>query len=576
MRRTITSVVALSALPLLLWACSAGTQGGDPPAEGYNVYAAKVQPIFESNCACHTAGSQAATSSGLVLNGDPDATYASLMGNGAIVPGKPEQSPLVDEMRTGGMPIGGGMQASAELATIEDWIRGGAAKFGPKPGGEVEPPPPPREVSDPTIFVTAEQEAASANFAFEIVSVTDPAGGAVDPGDAAVVTFQVKNPVTGQPYAILNDDAHNVRVDAAFNPVAATPATDTEPAKPKASASVRVIVGWSTGDYQNIGSGTTRTVSLGGANTVLPLPGQPATFDALAKGVVTAGLDANGAWDGTFKVTTPPLPGGVTGTASAAIFGRVLMIGADGKPMGALNTANPPAWAWKSVPIHNVVSYFAVTGGTVVPRRTVVDVEKCKVCHGHLAPHGNSRMDNVEVCVVCHNPASTDYLGRLRALDLDPAVQFPDGKTQQPLDLGIVIHQIHAGSKAEGGFGEKGLYIYGSSGSPDAITDAKFPALLQNCEVCHVAGSYGQPFAGKPIPRLTSLGADLASSDDDLFATPATAECRSCHGGSLAVAHMEQNGGSVGATRADIAAGTFVETCELCHKGGRGGNPCIP
>jgi len=48
------------------------------------------------------------------------------------------------------------------------------------------------------------------------------------------------------------------------------------------------------------------------------------------------------------------------------------------------------------------------------PRRLVADTEKCLGCHvGSLYQHGNTRVDNVTMCIICHNPASSDQNNRV-------------------------------------------------------------------------------------------------------------------------------------------------------------------
>ena len=57
---------------------------------------------------------------------------------------------------------------------------------------------------------------------------------------------------------------------------------------------------------------------------------------------------------------------------------------------------------------------FAVTGTTVVPRRTSVQLTKCNACHQDLKvlfSHGNQRI-TIEHCVICHNPNATDLARR--------------------------------------------------------------------------------------------------------------------------------------------------------------------
>ena len=92
----------------------------------------QVAPIFQKNClACH---SSAAKMGGLVME-----NYDALMKGGAhgaaIVPGKPDQSRLI-EMLDGKvqprMPFGGDPLSAADIATLKTWVESGAS--GPASG----------------------------------------------------------------------------------------------------------------------------------------------------------------------------------------------------------------------------------------------------------------------------------------------------------------------------------------------------------------------------------------------------------------------------------------------------------
>ena len=62
----------------------------------------------------------------------------------------------------------------------------------------------------------------------------------------------------------------------------------------------------------------------------------------------------------------------------------------------------------------NKVFYFSVDGSPVQPRRTVVQIATCNQCHFDLTLHGSNRND-VEMCVLCHNPSNTDAAQRPNA-----------------------------------------------------------------------------------------------------------------------------------------------------------------
>ena len=65
------------------------------------------------------------------------------------------------------------------------------------------------------------------------------------------------------------------------------------------------------------------------------------------------------------------------------------------------------------LPVKSVYRHFRILDATIVPRRAVVDIEKCKQCHQpHLSLHGNNRTDEIQACVTCHNPNATDIAYR--------------------------------------------------------------------------------------------------------------------------------------------------------------------
>ena len=90
----------------------------------------RIQPVLEQQClACHNPQK---AGGGLRLD-----TRSSLLkagtGGPAVVPGRPEQSPLYRSVASGAMPPGGPRLDAAALAALRDWIAEGA----PWPDGAV-------------------------------------------------------------------------------------------------------------------------------------------------------------------------------------------------------------------------------------------------------------------------------------------------------------------------------------------------------------------------------------------------------------------------------------------------------
>ena len=92
----------------------------------------------------------------------------------------------------------------------------------------------------------------------------------------------------------------------------------------------------------------------------------------------------------------------------------------------------------------NKVIYFSVDGSTVSPRRQVVDIAKCNGCHSILSLHGENR-NQIEQCVLCHNPSETD--GVRRAVATNPADK---AQPNQSVNFALMIHKIHTGEELAG------------------------------------------------------------------------------------------------------------------------------
>jgi OmcA/MtrC family decaheme c-type cytochrome len=121
--------------------------------------------------------------------------------------------------------------------------------------------------------------------------------------------------------------------------------------------------------------------------------------------------------------------------------------------------------------------------------RDIVQTTTCNGCHGvtadtHLAIHGGGRTQ-VEYCVTCHNPGTTD----------------PDsGNT---VDFRVMVHKIHYGSSLANGY-----TIYGFGGSVHDYSTVTFTKDIDDCTNCHTGG-----------------GADVANWN----MVPSRDACGSCH-----------------------------------------------
>ncbi len=206
----------------------------------------------------------------------------------------------------------------------------------------------------------------------------------------------------------------------------------------------------------------------------------------------------------------------------------------------------------------NPVFNFSVDGTPVKPRRTVVALANCNNCHAGLSMHGENR-NQIEMCVLCHNPSENDASQR-------PANAGPP----QSVNFALMIHNIHTGPLMQSqnrtyvvyGFGGSTSNYEGSAGSVWGNfakgTSFLFPSMspsggvgnTQACHMCHTNNSQELPLqaglntVSQPQGPITSMGAT-------------TAACTACHGDSAALSHVTAN-----------TTAQFGESCEVCHSAG--------
>ncbi len=243
----------------------------------------------------------------------------------------------------------------------------------------------------------------------------------------------------------------------------------------------------------------------------------PGTFDA-----------ATGNTSYTF---TNAIPADATGTVafSADIYKTATVKRIDNKPDITVRDT-----------VLNPVKYLALTGGTVKPRRTSVDIVQCNQCHQDLRMHGDQRR-NIEECVMCHNPVEGDQARRPATAGARESVSFQR-----------MIHRIHTGEELT-----QDYTVYGFGGSKNNFNEVTFPGDRRNCAKCHVStAAYSIPVAATAGP-VTTLR--------DYFSPqgPNTAACLGCHDSKDTAAHAFLNVATFpGST-------TQTEACAACHGTGK-------
>ncbi|WP_243287146.1 OmcA/MtrC family decaheme c-type cytochrome [Geothrix terrae] len=246
-----------------------------------------------------------------------------------------------------------------------------------------------------------------------------------------------------------------------------------------------------------------------------------------------------------------------------------------------------------SVPAPNVIKQ--VSGSAA--RRAIVSNQKCNDCHATLGIftekvyHAGQRND-APTCTFCHN---------VNRVNSGWGVNIKDA-----------VHAIHAADK------RANKYSWEVSAG-DYYWEVTYPAILNNCEACHVPGSYDfrNSASQAALPNLlwttvatgtmpatinyvkgdgtdvlpgtyyspfvtagTAYGSGFATNfatgsatpytdaaPTTLVSSPITAACSSCHDSTAEIAHFRGNGGAFYEPRA--TALLKVEQCMVCHGPGR-------
>jgi len=286
---------------------------------------------------------------------------------------------------------------------------------------------------------------------------------------------------------------------------------------------------------------------VGGSNRLAAVLAGP-TSDYGATGFGTAGTPGYVSEDATkstcgsdgtcvYQFLTT-IPASATGTYS---------IGLEGRAGYTINAGTTASVTTEYGAVNKVIS-FSVDGSPVVQRRKVVDISKCNACHTTLSIHGENR-NQIEMCVLCHNPVGTDASTRAAATNAADKAAPP-----QAINFALMIHNIHNGSAlAAAG---RPYIVVGFGGSHTDFSDVTFPAFspaggvgnVQNCAMCHVNDSDANLPTG-----LTNV---VTPQGYESPTPPVTAACMTCHATKPEFAHAVANTNS------------FGESCTVCHATG--------
>jgi len=394
------------------------------------------------------------------------------------------------------------------------------------------------------------QQVAATKFQYIINSVSF-AGGPLPNPIYPVVNFSVVDPTTNPP------TPYNILTDAPFAGI--DPGTGQPVCVSNAAARMAVEFAWDTSDYTNWGSAAAPAAASWGQ----PISLNPLAGTGCAATPTVPVQQGDGSWTLTSNKPLPAPPAANCPPASTAACPAVANVAVviEGHP--GVVTTGPGA---DRIPVTSTVAYANVAGGKAAARRTVVDIAKCDVCHYHLDLHGNNRNDNVQVCVACHNPASTDVSQR-QALTA-PGV---DGLWEQSINFRFMIHALHAGSDRAAAGVPTVIYAFG--GSISDFSDVVFPGQLNDCAMCHNSGTY-YPVDDTTVQAttfdtgLSKNPADATTPGNPISTSANMAVCSACHVDDLTTQHMLQMGGSPAVLKdaeGRTIQGAAVETCALCH-----------
>lgn len=338
-----------------------------------------------------------------------------------------------------------------------------------------------------------------------------------------------------------------------------------------------------------------------------------AALAAGAKGLL-AGPDGSGYYTMTFTdAVIPPTAGMITAgigyTYGLNTTQPLTQTDVPGYPYIPRTSALGTGQGGLSVPAPNVTKMvsgtlpagFDSTQATTA-RRAIVTSQKCNDCHGALGVftaktyHAGQRNDAM-TCEFCHNGQRVNSGWGVNAKDF--------------------VHALHGAGKRVNKFSWE-------ASAGNKYWTITYPAILNNCEACHVPGSYdfglsanvtevpnlnwttvatgnipnpvpvvvtgNEPIPGTYFSPFVTAGAAYGSGFSfsgntgaitpaaitTLVNSPYVAACSNCHDSTMALNHMKANGGSFYVPRSSVqnppvAGGKLINTeqCFLCHSSGK-------
>jgi OmcA/MtrC family decaheme c-type cytochrome len=193
----------------------------------------------------------------------------------------------------------------------------------------------------------------------------------------------------------------------------------------------------------------------------------------------------------------------------------------------------------------------------------------CLECHEIFEGHGGNRVNNVQVCVICHNPNLTSS-----ARTVDTATQTlpaeliaalgsnPLNYPEIPNNFKDMIHGIHSASVRVSPLrdirnrGTSGVFYYDWS-------EVTYPGNPIHCTKCHVGETYKADLATGVMFSTAKVTTGVSSetrtqintarntvpNSTDLVNSPIVGACGMCHNSDSDRSHFVLNGGDVQSVR---------------------------
>jgi OmcA/MtrC family decaheme c-type cytochrome len=446
------------------------------------------------------------------------------------------------------------------------------------------------------------------NFTFDFKSVT------INASSQPVVTFRISlngTPVTSFPALSMVNNVANGKIsaDPTYQPI------------PNYVSGPSIVVAYGATQDGITPNDFNARVSSSLIGLLTPV-GQPTNT-----GILSATPDADGYWTATLTGDLVGQAAAYTGWVKPAVGGSNFAAVAKSPitiPAGATNITGAIYGGFTQIDQAATYPYtfasitvapnVSATGGLLrvapfktvlatvagnVARRPIVDSNKCNSCHDQLgtkpnfhggatsfvaggAAVGSGPRNEATACSICHTVNQTSSAWAANA--------------------STFIHALHGASKRTVPF------TWHAPDPDDGYAFLLYPGLLNQCEQCHVPGSYD--FSGTAnaaaVPNMlfttvgtgtyaasvstspyvllgnnygsgfgyTSAGVITQAAATTLVNSPMTAACASCHDSTSAVSHMKLNGGffyqprSVALARDASGKLVTVEACLTCHGSG--------